>query len=404
MARRKANSNPASTNCSPVHQMMNASTDLLQRVIQLGRKQSISADNLHTIGRALTTSDYKSTLKPDGSTLLERVINLGKNDQARSHNQIDRLTSNTLKPPDQYRGGKPSLSCNDLPTMDDDDGSESRTSSPHDSPSNNVRPNQGYVNNSSSGWGILKGSTNGDKGSGYQVVRTDDHEAKVGSEDPKDTGTPISCDQIAVIVNTEESDLEMTPGSPDHVRTPLLAKSPPEDVESQIRVNSSPPCSTKYAQGYEQLSSSDDCNFQKSVISDETEMASNIAPWKRKAIAKMRDHTNSSSSASTNAERSLSFENPSYADVTSGDKESMAEVKPSAAGLLKTAHSESTLQQRPSTLPICPSNNNVMSTTATTPGDVHDDKELCGNPKLQASDPPHPFSTTVAKSTRLILF
>ena len=401
MAKRKANSNPASTNCSPVHQMMNASTDLLQRVIQLGRKQSISADNLHVIGRALTTSDYKSTLQPDGSTLLERVINLGRNEQARSHNQIDRLTSNTLKPPDPYRGGRPSLSCNDLPaTDDDDDESESHTSSPRDSPSKDFRPNQGVVNNSSRGWGILKGSANGNKGSGYQAVRTDDHDSKVGpAEDAKDSVTPISCDQIAVVVDTEESDLEMTPGSPDHVRTPLLAKTPPEDVEPQTRTSTSPPCSTKYTEGYEQLSSNDDCNVQKSVISDENEMSSNLASWKRKTNPKMKDYTNATTSASATAGKSLSFENPSYADVTSCDKKTMAEEMPSAAGLLKAAHSESTLQQRPSTLPIYPSN--VMNTTS---GDVHDDKELCGNPNLQPSDPPHPCSTTVAKSTRLFLF
>ena len=164
LAKRKANSNPASANCSPVHQMVNASTGLLQRVIQLGRKQSISADNLNMIGRALTTTDYKSTLKPDGSTLLERVINLGRSEQARSHNQIDRLSSNTLKPPDPYKG-RPSLSCNDLPITDDsddDDENESRQSSPNDSPRRNAsfKPR---VTGSNRRWASVKGWTKWDR-------------------------------------------------------------------------------------------------------------------------------------------------------------------------------------------------------------------------------------------------
>ena len=228
LARRKANSNPASANCSPVHQMMNASTDLLQRVIQLGRKQSISADNLNMIGRALTTSDYKSALKPDGSTLLERVINLGRSEQARSHNQIDRLTSNTLKPPDQYKG-RPSLSCNDLPTTDDDDDDENESclNTHHASPHGN-EPSKPR-SNSNRRWGLLKGSPTGDKGSGYHAVQTDelDNDTQVCAENAKESVTSISCDQIAVIVDTEESDLEMTPGSPDHARTPPVSQITP---------------------------------------------------------------------------------------------------------------------------------------------------------------------------------
>ena len=246
LARRKANSNPASANCSPVHQMMNASTDLLQRVIQLGRKQSISADNLNMIGRALTTSDYKSTLKPDGSTLLERVINLGRSEQARSHNQIDRLTSNTLKPPDPYKG-RPSLSCNDLPTTDDDDDDEIECclGTPQASPPRNETSKPRSNNNRR--WGLLKGSPIGDKGGGYQAVQTDEieNDTQVCVENAKESVSPLSCDQVAVIVDTEESDLEMTPGSPDHVRTPLLAKSPPHDVESQTSTMTSPPTPTK---------------------------------------------------------------------------------------------------------------------------------------------------------------
>ena len=409
LARRKANSNPASANCSPVHQMMNASTGLLQRVIQLGRKQSISADNLNMIGRALTTSDYKSTLKPDGSTLLERVINLGRTEQARSQNQIDRLTSNTLKPPDPYKG-RPSLSCNDLPTTDDDDDGENESclNTRHTSPYGNEPSKR--RSNSSMRWGLLKGSQTGDKGNGYQAVDTDEleNDTQVCVENAKESVTPMSCDQIAVIVDTEESDLELTPGSPDHVRTPLLAKSPSQDVESQTSTITSPPTPTTNAQGYEQLSSSDDRSVAKSVISDETKMTSSVAPMKRKTNAKSGEYSNTvSSSASAPAAKSLSFENPSYADVPSGEQEreeSMAEDKSSAAGLLSTAHSDSTLQQRPSTLPICPSNNNAMSTTANTSGDVHGDSEMCANPNNQPSDPSYPSSTTMAKSTRLFLF
>lgn len=409
LARRKANSNPASANCSPVHQMMNASTDLLQRVIQLGRKQNISADNLNMIGRALTTSDYKSTLKPDGSTLLERVINLGRSEQARSHNQIDRLTSNTLKPPDPYKG-RPSLSCNDLPTTDDDDDDENECclDTPQAFPPRNETSKPRSNNNRR--WGLLKGSPIGDKGGGYQAVQTDEieNDTQVCVENAKESVTPLSCDQVAVIVDTEESDLEMTPGSPDHARTPLLAKSSPHDVESQTSTMTSPPTPTKNTQGYEQLSSSDDRSVAKSVISDETKMTSSVAPWKRKTNAKSGEYSNTvSSSASAPAAKSLSFENPSYADVPPREQEreeSMAEDKSSAAGLLNTAHSDSTLQQRPSTLPICPSNKNAMSTTATTSGDIHGDSEMCGNPNLQPSDPSHPSSTTMAKSTRLFLF
>ena len=155
----------------------------------------------------------------------------------------------------------------------------------------------------------------------------------------------------------------------------LLAKSPPQDVESQTSTMTGPPTPTKNAQGYEQLSSSDDHGVAKSLISDETKMTPSVAPWKRKTNAKSGEYSNTfSSSASAPAAKSLSFENPSYADVPSGEQEreeSMAEDKSSAAGLLNTAHSDSTLQQRPSTLPICPSNNNAMSTTATTSGDKH---------------------------------
>ena len=148
--------------------------------------------------------------------------------------------------------------------------------------------------------------------------------------------TPLSCDQIAVIVDTEESDLEMTPGSPDHARTPLLAKLPPHDIESQVtstKVGPHTP-SVKNAQGYEQLSSADDCNVTESVISDETKMTSIVAPWKSKNNTTPGEHA-SSNTASAPA-KSLSFENPSYADVSPSCElewaEGIAENEASAAG------------------------------------------------------------------------
>ncbi len=407
MAKRKANSNPNSATCSPVHQMMNASTDLLQRVIQLGRKQSISADNIHVLGKAVSPkADYKSTLKPDGTTLLQRVTALGVgNTRGDSENQPDRLTPNSLKPPDLFVG-RSALSCNDLPITDDDFESDSSSSTPHNSPSRTLIV-------SSKGWGLLK---RGSKGNVYQAVDTegkDDVDAQV-SCNPPDSTTPMSCDQVAVVIDTEESDLEMTPGSPGHVRTPLLPKPPPEEVEPQSESISSPP-SHANPPGHQQLPSADEALLHSSVISDDGKLSDIYPAWKQKLAG------SSSAVATTRGNTTLSFENPSYAGVMS-DSAGLISDNLSAAGLnlspppascvaqsgnssigsnTQQQQQQQQQQQRPSTLPISPTNN--CGASAMHAGE--DTTQACGNPNLSPPDPSPPSSSTVAKSTRLtVLF
>ncbi len=353
MAKRKANSNPASSNCSPVHQMMSSSTNLLQRVIQLGRKQSVSVDDLQVLN-SVPPSDYKPSLTHEGHRYLQSIV-----DQARSQTQMDTLKSpNTLMPPDPFfRYGHPSLSCNDLPTSDDDSDNDS-------TPGGNQLDKDNDETFDTSSTRVSIRDSSGPKvishnGRRYEAIKTEDQELEPIETQGLDrqgnnmeSMTPVSCDHVTVVVDTEESDLEMTPGGLDHVTSPLLAKCPPDDIESQVKSRKS---SVKKL-GSTNLAMED--AQQSSVMYDESDrvcgaVANSRPSWKTKTVAGKLNLS----------DKSVSFENPSYADIELTEDGAVGVSDAAALGALRKVQSDHILQQRPSTLPLSP---NTLTTKVAT--------------------------------------
>ncbi len=403
MAKRKANSNPASSNCSPVHQMMSSSTNLLQRVIQLGRKQSVSVDDLQVLN-SVPPSDYKPSLTLDGHRYLQSII-----DQAKSQTNIETLKSpNTLMPPDPFfRYGHPSLSCNDLPTSDDSDNDSSPDGYENENRDDNATPVRRDSIRDSCAPKVI--SHNGRK---YEAIKTDDQDLEpIESEgldrqgNNKELITPVSCDHVTVVVDTEESDLEMTPGGLDHVTSPLLSKPQPDDIESQVKGRKS------------SLKNLGSTNFamedaqQSSVMCDESEkvhgaVANSKPSWKNKTVAGKLNLS----------DKSVSFENPSYADIELMGEGGVGAYDAAASGALRKVQSDHVLQQRPSTLPLCPKattehvqpTSELQNPQSESPGVVDYETGLSSrvppgdcNTDLQLD--PHSYNATAAH-TRLFLF
>ncbi len=375
IARRQANSNPTSASCSPVHEMVSASTDLLQRVLQLGRKHSLSADNLTVLGRRAQGSGTGAGAAP-GDDLLQRVLQLRRDENA--------LRLNILQRPEPYPTHLRPHSYSDLQSAvrdqnDDDNDSDSTTTSGNASPRESPSRSRPLSPRDVRGWaGLRKRSADGDaprsvshRGNVYQAVHTEVPDINIGEVDlaedkgdpdpdhdpdqdqSKESMTPVSCDQVAVMIDTEESDLE-TPGSADpHVCTPLLTKPEPgsEPEKSGPRgatstsapLCSPPPMLSPNTLGYQQLSSSDaDADSVMASCSSTnppSAVNNNKPPWGQHKA----DSADSTASSTATVVPSMSYENPSYSDVIAPDDQLESSAAPCEPLTPLT---------RPSTLPL----------------------------------------------------
>lgn len=203
-AKIKAESTPNSHDCSPVHKMVNSSADLLQRVMKLGRKQSISADNISVLGKTNKPLLCENNLSV--GSLLQKVIALGK--QSKDPSMLDGLNEwNKMTSPTE-----------DALCPENGGNSPFRVTQEEEGP---VKPPSGEKTSPKKRWGLVKGTADGQQrstnhqGNKYQAVQTEESYVAVGSN-----AEVTSPDQTTVNMETEESDLETTEATPDREDDP----------------------------------------------------------------------------------------------------------------------------------------------------------------------------------------
>ena len=310
LAKRKANSNPVSAECSPVHKMVNSSAELLQRFMKLGRRQSISADNISVLGKCPENKLHKDSELNMGS-LLQKVISMRK--QARSQNHLEDVPKENSFLVSLPKGDKPSRSCGNLGVIQEQQQVFGLSKKVGADP---VGEGGGWgVKRTRGSRGAARRVTTNHQGMKYEAICMDENDGP----DPTLTHTPnvTSPDQMTITVDTEESDLENTNATPDDDPTAPLMQ---PEAKAHETPHSVPPH-----------------NATLGAISQaqDTGPVSSESPW---------DDTLTSEFGA----KSVSFDNPSYSD---------AQLSKEAMAALVGVHSEEALdpqaeETRPTTLPV----------------------------------------------------
>ncbi len=338
LKRRQENNKSDSNKNSPVHRMLDQSAGLFARVVQighLGRRASRSVDNLVT-----TKVDYTQELESDANNgldtcdLLKRVIALGRQ-EVRSHSHLDRIKDNNLEP---------FIFINQDPDLVPDKKL-------------NIPVENSTTTGSRGKWTSLLGKKDvkvpvrkmtNHQGRQYEAVSTDDNESENDDTQrlPPATSEAGSPEHVAVVVETEESDLDNTTATPDE---PLedpgpdvvqFSHRPPSYKYPSLSASSSTSSSLGAAGTLQKGSdllisawpgSADDWTTVRDTITHINETRKLSVPDKLPLKPHMRHQKN----------KSVSFDNPSYLNICEGGD-----------GIrLRKARSDNSLE-RPSTLPV----------------------------------------------------